>query len=69
MSTPPVVANMWLVPNDKDAKLKMNECEKLVRKIEFLAAIEEGDPPSAAEGLDLSAISKWRSHGASSSEC
>ncbi|KAI5790173.1 Metallo-dependent phosphatase-like protein [Geopyxis carbonaria] len=44
------------VPNDKDAKLKMQECEKIVRQMDFLRAIEVGDPPSAAEGLDLNAI-------------
>ncbi|CAZ81499.1 unnamed protein product [Tuber melanosporum] len=43
-------------PNDKDARLKMNECEKLIRKIDFLKAIEQSDPPSAAEGLDLDSI-------------
>lgn len=40
-------------PNDKDAKLKMQECEKIVKKLDFLKAIEQGDPPSAAEGLNL----------------
>ncbi|KAI9836490.1 MAG: hypothetical protein M1838_005068 [Thelocarpon superellum] len=44
------------VPNDKDAKLKLAECEKIVRRVEFMKAIEVGDPPSAAEGLDLDAI-------------
>lgn len=43
-------------PNNKDAKLKLAECEKIVRRIEFLKAIEVGDPPSAFEGLDLDAI-------------
>lgn len=42
-----------LVPNDKDARQKMLECEKIVRQTEFLRAIEQGDPPSAAEGLNL----------------
>ncbi|KAL0637138.1 Palmitoyl-protein thioesterase 1 [Maublancomyces gigas] len=41
------------VPNDKDARQKMLECEKIVRQTEFLRAIEQGDPPSAAEGLNL----------------
>ena len=45
-----------VVPNDKDAKLKMQECEKIVRRMAFLQAIEVGDPPSAAEGLDLDSI-------------
>lgn len=43
-------------PNDKDAKLKLAECEKIVRRLEFFAAIEVGDPPSAAEGLDLDSM-------------
>lgn len=44
---------LCLAPGDKDAKLKLLECEKMVQKIEFLKAIEVGDPPSAAEGLNL----------------
>ena len=43
-------------PNDKDAKLKLVECEKIVRRVEFFRAIEVGDAPSAAEGLDLDAM-------------
>lgn len=45
-----------LAPNDKDAKLKLAECEKLVKRIEFFRAIEVGEPPSAAEGLDLDSM-------------
>ena len=37
----------------------MQECEKIVRQIDFLKAIEVGDPPSAAEGLDLNAMGRW----------
>ena len=37
----------------------MQECEKIVRQMDFLKAIEVGDPPSAAEGLDLSAMGRW----------
>lgn len=44
------------MPNDKDAKAKLTECEKLVRRMDFAKAIEMGEPPSAAEGLDLDAI-------------
>lgn len=44
------------MPNDKDAKLKLAECEKIVKRVEFLAAIEVGDEPSAAEGLDIDAM-------------
>ena len=43
-------------PTNKDAKLKLAECEKIVRHVEFLRAIEVGDPPSAFEGLDIDGI-------------
>ncbi|MCJ1373593.1 hypothetical protein MMC20_004821 [Loxospora ochrophaea] len=43
-------------PANKDAKLKLAECEKIVRRIEFLRAIEISDPPSAFEGLDIDSI-------------
>lgn len=43
-------------PNNKDAKLKLADCEKIVRRVEFLRAIEVGDPPSAFEGLDINSI-------------
>ena len=43
-------------PNDKDAKLKLAECEKIVRRVEFSRAIEVEDAPSAAEGLDLDSM-------------
>lgn len=46
----------YIVPGDKDAKLKMQECEKMVRRLDFLKAIEMGEPPSAAEGLDLDSM-------------
>lgn len=42
-----------LVPGDKDARLKMQECEKIVREAQFLEAIGQSEPQSAAEGLDL----------------
>ncbi|KAM7201510.1 Serine/threonine-protein phosphatase T [Rhypophila sp. PSN 637] len=43
-------------PGNKDAKLKLVECEKIVRQLAFFAAIEVGDEPSAAEGLDVDSI-------------
>jgi serine/threonine-protein phosphatase 5 len=43
-------------PNNKDAQLKLSECEKIVRRVEFFRAIELGDEPSAAEGLDLDSM-------------
>jgi serine/threonine-protein phosphatase 5 len=45
-----------MAPNDQDARLKMQECEKMVKKINFLKAIEVGEPASAAEGLDLASM-------------
>merc|ERR1712000_400197 len=45
-----------LDPNNKDARLKLEECKKIVRQLNFFAAIEVGDEPSAAEGLDLDSM-------------
>ncbi|KAI2633837.1 protein phosphatase 5 [Xylaria nigripes] len=45
-----------LDPTNKDAKLKLAECQKIVRQLDFYAAIDVGDEPSAAEGLDIGAI-------------
>jgi serine/threonine-protein phosphatase 5 len=36
--------------------LKLEECKKIVRQLAFFAAIEVGDEPSAAEGLDLDSM-------------
>ena len=44
------------MPNDREAKLRLAECEKLVRRIEFEKAIEVSDPPSAFEGLDIESM-------------
>jgi len=43
-------------PGNKDAKLKLVECEKVVRQLAFFAAIEVGDEPSAADGLDIESM-------------
>ncbi len=43
-------------PNDKTARLQCELCQKIVRRDAFLKAIEVGDVPSAAEGLDLDAM-------------
>ncbi|KAK3378163.1 serine/threonine-protein phosphatase 5 [Podospora didyma] len=43
-------------PSNKDAKLKLVECERNVRQLAFFTAIEVGDEPSAAEGLDIENI-------------
>ncbi|KAM3561786.1 hypothetical protein MY1884_002215 [Beauveria asiatica] len=45
-----------LDPANKDARLKLEECKKIVRQLAFYAAIEVGDEPSAAEGLDLASM-------------
>ncbi|KAM0510773.1 hypothetical protein ACHAPE_010543 [Trichoderma viride] len=45
-----------LDPTNKDARLKLEECKKIVRQLAFFAAIEIGDEPSAAEGLDLESM-------------
>ena len=43
-------------PNDKNARLQFEQCQKIVKRDAFLKAIEVGDLPSAAEGLDIDAI-------------
>ena len=40
-------------PNDATAKLRMTECEKIIKRDAFLKAIEVEDAPSVAEGLDI----------------
>lgn len=45
-----------LEPGNKDARLKQVECQKTVRQLNFFAAIDVGDEPSAAEGLDIDSI-------------
>ena len=36
--------------------MKLEECKKIVRQLAFYAAIEVGDEPSAAEGLDVASM-------------
>ncbi|KAI9498777.1 Metallo-dependent phosphatase-like protein [Zychaea mexicana] len=44
-------------PGDKDAKSKLDECAKIVKRIEFEKAIEHDDrTPSVAETLDVNSI-------------
>ena len=43
-------------PHNRDAKLKLAEAEKIVRRIEFLHAIEVTDAPSPFEDLDVDSI-------------
>ena len=45
-----------LEPSNKDAKLKLAECEKIVKRVEFFRAIEVGESPSAFEGLDIDSM-------------
>ncbi|CRG88655.1 protein phosphatase 5 [Talaromyces islandicus] len=43
-------------PNNRDAKLKLADCEKLVRRMDFEKAIEVSDPASAFEDIDIDAM-------------
>ncbi|KAI7898859.1 Metallo-dependent phosphatase-like protein [Cokeromyces recurvatus] len=43
-------------PNDKDAKAKFEECQKIVRRIEFENAIKDDQKQSVASKLDIDAI-------------
>ena len=43
-------------PNDKNARLQFEQCQKIVKRDAFLKAIEVGDLPSAAEGLDIESV-------------
>lgn len=40
-------------PSDATAKIRLADCEKIVKRDAFLKAIEVEDAPSAVEGLDL----------------
>ncbi|KAL5390276.1 Palmitoyl-protein thioesterase 1 [Paraphaeosphaeria sporulosa] len=40
-------------PSDATAKVRLADCERIVKRDAFLKAIEVEDAPSAAEGLDL----------------
>lgn len=46
-------------PNDKDAKAKYTECNKIVKMNAFAKAIAVNDTKSVAETLDLENMSKW----------
>lgn len=43
-------------PNDAGAKAQCAECERIVKRDAFLKAIDVGDLPSAAEGLDVESM-------------
>ena len=45
-----------LEPKNQDAKLKLAECEKMVKRIEFQRAIAVEDEPSAFEGLNIDSV-------------
>ena len=49
-------AAVKLEPQNQDAKLKLAECEKMVKRIEFQRAIAVEDEPSAFEGLDIDSM-------------
>ncbi|KAJ8904802.1 hypothetical protein NDN08_001317 [Rhodosorus marinus] len=43
-------------PNDKDARLKLKECEKIVKQEAFALAIQADEPKSILDTLDLEAM-------------
>jgi serine/threonine-protein phosphatase 5 len=45
-----------LDPNNKDVQLKLKECDRAVKQLNFFAAIEVGDEPSVADGLNVDTI-------------
>ena len=45
-----------LEPNNQDAKLKLAECEKAMKVVQFYRAIEVTEEPSAFEGLDIDSM-------------
>lgn len=50
-------------PNDKDAKLKLDECAKIVRRVEFEKAIEHNEMRrSVADTLDIDAMGRNNIH-------
>ncbi|KAK9362194.1 Metallo-dependent phosphatase-like protein [Lipomyces starkeyi] len=44
------------VPADKSARAKRDECQKIVRRLVFEAAIEVGEEPSIADSIDYEAM-------------
>jgi len=44
------------LPADKGAKTQCSECERIVKRDAFLKAIDVGDMPSAAEGIDVESM-------------
>lgn len=45
-------------PHDKDAALKLAECEKLVKRLNFEKAIAVEEAPSPSAGLDIAGMGK-----------
>ncbi|KAK9459344.1 Metallo-dependent phosphatase-like protein [Lipomyces oligophaga] len=43
-------------PNDKNARSKRDECQKVVRRLAFEAAIEVADEPSVADSIDYESM-------------
>lgn len=51
--------SVWCVaPNDKDAALKLAECERLVKRLNFEKAIAVEEAPSPSAGLDIAGMGK-----------
>lgn len=47
-------------PNDRDAKLKFNECQKVVKMLMFQKAIAvDDDYKSVAQSIDLESMGKY----------
>ncbi|OLL21994.1 Serine/threonine-protein phosphatase T [Neolecta irregularis DAH-3] len=40
-------------PHDKNAKIKLDECRKFIRRLEFERAIQVEDPPLPSQDIDL----------------
>ena len=56
-------------PNDKDAKSKFNECNKIVRMQAFQKAIAVDSDRSVADAIDLDGMSKWYGDTVSGLQC
>ena len=49
-------------PNNKETKLRLAECEQVVKRIAFEKAIEVTDAPSAFKGLNVDSIKVDKSY-------
>ena len=46
-------------PNDKDARVKFEECNKIVKREAFEKAIRVEDSKSVSDTIDLGSMGKW----------